>query len=128
MSATSDSDDPRAGDISAWRAINTTRSTRNATVVEDEGQISAVEHDITRVEPSPSLDHDDVRVQVEPPQGFDPAEFEDWTHLAEVVAEVRSQSAGLYNVAFEDGHVDKVRASWRSSISSQANMLSTFEP
>jgi len=80
-------------------------------VVENEGQNSVVEHDITRVESSPFLDPDDVRVQVEPPQGFDPAEFEDLTHLAEVVAEVRSQAAGLYTVAFEDGHVDKVRAS-----------------
>lgn len=112
MSATSDSDDPRAGDISAWRAINTTKSARRAIVMDDETH-GPVEYVATRVESSPFLDQDDVRVQVEPPPGFDPADFEDLTHLADVVAEVRSQSAGLYKVAFEDGHVDKVRASLR---------------
>ncbi|GAB7345823.1 hypothetical protein MBLNU457_4080t2 [Dothideomycetes sp. NU457] len=124
MADTSDSDDPRAGDISAWRAINTSKPTRDTIVVEDEGQNSGVEQDITRVESSPF--QDDVRVQVEPPQDFDPAEFEDLTHLAEVVAEVRSQSAGLYNVAFEDGHVDKLTLNILRSLEGGKEALEAF--
>jgi len=113
MSDSSESDDLRAGDITSWQAINTSRSTRNAIVVEDEQQVSNADHDKDRDNSATFVDDDDddddVRVQVEPPEGFDPNEFEDFTHSAEVVAEVRSQSAGLYTVAFEDGHVNKVR-------------------
>ena len=109
MSDSSDSDNPDAGDISSWQAINTPKPTRGAIVVEDARQVPSADHDNDRVGSSPVVDQGEVRVQVEPPEEFDPEEFEDCTHLAEVVSEVRSQSAGLYTVSFEDGHVDKVR-------------------
>ena len=105
MSSTSDSDDELTTDLSSWKPINShnapARSSR--TRGDDRDGKKA-----TRAGSATAPAKTAVRVEILAPGGFDRNQYEDLTALAEVVAEVVAQTGKVYQVLFEDGHMDEV--------------------